>query len=44
MESSDHKVLEIVHEVEKELGVSIFNNRTKKLDNLDNVEILLRLQ
>lgn len=40
----DSKTLEIVGEVEKELNVKIFNNATKKLDNLDQVEVLLRLQ
>lgn len=40
----DSKTLEIVREVEKELGINIFNNTTRKLDNLDHVEVLLRLQ
>ena len=42
--SSDSKTLEIISNIEQELGVKIFNNATKKLDHLDNVEVLLRLQ
>lgn len=34
----------MIHEVERELDVKIFNNKTKKLDYLDNVQVLLRLQ
>jgi hypothetical protein len=34
----------VINAVEKEIGVKIFNSKTKKLDNLDNVEVLLRLQ
>ena len=40
----DGKTMEIVSEVEKELDVKIFNSKTKSLDNLDNVDVLLRLQ
>ena len=40
----DGRTLEIVSEVEKELEVKIFNSKTRSLDNLDNVEVLLRLQ
>lgn len=36
--------MEMIHEVERELDVKIFNNKTKKLDYLDNVQVLLRLQ
>lgn len=36
--------MEMIQEVERELDVKIFNNKTKKLDYLDNVQVLLRLQ
>lgn len=34
----------MIQEVERELDVKIFNNKTQKLDHLDNVQVLLRLQ
>lgn len=40
----DSKTLEIISQVEQQIGRKIFNNSTKKLDHLDDVETLLRLQ
>lgn len=44
MSNNDDKTMTMIQEVEKDLNIKIFDNRSKKLNNLDNVEVLLRLQ
>lgn len=33
----DTKILDFMHEVEKESGIKIFNEKNNKLENLDNL-------
>ncbi len=44
IDSAESKSLEMIQAVERELDVKIFNNQTRRLDHLDNVQVLLRLQ
>lgn len=33
-----------MHEVEKESGIKIFNEKTNEMENLDNLDVLMRLE
>lgn len=40
----DAKILNIMHEVERESGIKIFNESSNKLENLNNLEVLMKFE
>ena len=43
IKTKDAKFLNILHEIEQESGVSIFDPKSSELQNLNNLEVLNRL-
>ena len=42
--SKDERIKEFLCEVEKESGISIFNKKTGEMENINDLEVIMRLE
>ena len=44
VKTKDEKIIEFLHEIEKESGIIIFDKKVEELQNLNDLEVMMRLE